>query len=72
MAATAYEFLTERNARLATALGTNPEVAKFVQAVLEHLIDRAETTGAALSTVEVEAPRITQEGQSYYVSAKIT
>ena len=71
MPKTAYEFLTERNDRLALALAVNTDLAAFIQAVLEHLIDRAESRGEALEDIEVEPPEIVRQGHSYYVRARI-
>lgn len=71
MPSDAYDFLRDRQDRLATALGRNADVANFVQSVLEHAIDRAAARGQALSAIEIEAPQIVREGNSFYISAGI-
>ncbi len=71
MATDAYEFLRERHDRLASALSANEDVANFVQAVLEHVIDRAAARGEALADIEIESPQIVRQGNNYYVMAGI-
>ncbi len=71
MATDAYEFLKERQDRLAAALASNEDVANFVQSVLEHAVDRAESRGEALSAVEIESPQIVKEGNSFYIMAAV-
>lgn len=67
MPSTAYEFLLERQDRLAEALVRNRDVAEFVQAVLEHLIDRADTRGEPhMGSVE-----IISDGSRYLVSVRL-
>lgn len=71
MAGTAYEFLSERQDRLAPALRGNPDLAAFVQAVLEHVVDHADARGLALSDVTLEPPVVIQQGGTSYVSARV-
>lgn len=71
MPSTAYAFLAERNDRLIQALNRNKDVAQFIQAFLEHLIDRAEAKGVQPEDLTIDPPQIVQRGAQSYISARI-
>jgi len=71
MPKTAYDFLAERHDRLAHALTCNTDVAKFVQGVLDHLIDRCEARAQDPMDLQVDRPQILHIGTKHVISARI-